>query len=131
MVVVYSHYFLGPDVVVLGFHSQSPGTLVAAWTVLLEWAVVITVVAAVISVCFTQKSYLWLPTLQCSIMGATVGLLMAAWVSGSPATKGRGVACGLSSASRQTGLDYLLLVHNFTKIEYFTFMCFESEMWNM
>ena len=90
MVVVYSHYFLGPDVVVLGFHSQSPGTLVAAWTVLLEWAVVITVVAAVISVRFTQKSYLWLPTLQCSIMGATVGLLMAAWVSGSPATKGRG-----------------------------------------
>lgn len=80
--VMYAHYFLEPNVVIFGLHPQSPGTMVAAWTVLLEWALVITVVAAVISVRFTQKSYLWLPTLQWSIMGATIGLLMAAWVSG-------------------------------------------------
>lgn len=93
--ILYTHYVLGPNVVIFGLHPQSPGTLVAAWTVLLEWAVVITVVAAVISVRFTQKSYLWLPTLQCSIMGATVGLLMAAWVSGCRCYHKRVILCAL------------------------------------
>ena len=82
MAVVYAHYVLGPNVLIFGMHPHSPGTLVAAWTTLLEWAVMITVVAAVISVRFTQKSYHWVPTLQWSVMGATVGLLMAAWVGG-------------------------------------------------
>jgi hypothetical protein len=96
VLILYVHYFM-PESTVHGL--DVPGGMVAAWTAVLEWCVILSLVSTTIAI--LQKSYRWLSTLCASFLGAFVGVLLAAWLLHHPPTSGfaieYAVVCSLAA----------------------------------
>ena len=75
--ILVVHYFYSDKSAIFGVPTSA--VLVVAWTTVLEWCVLISLVVFVITV--LQKTFRWTSTLMGSFMGAFIGLLIATWVS--------------------------------------------------